>query len=130
LPDVGQLHTQYVDRAYERTGTLWQGRFRSCVVQSENYLLNCHRYIELNPVRAGLVGHPREYCWSSYRANAEGDALPVLTPHPEYLRLGSAPFERQGAYRGQGNPGRPLKKEQGDAQLPLAGTEKRGLSLI
>jgi putative transposase len=100
MKHLGQLHTQYMNRTYGRTGTLWEGRFRSSLVQSEEYLLTCYRYIECNPVRAGLVDHPGTYDWSSYRANALGCVDPVVTPHSEYERLGTNPEERQQAYEG------------------------------
>jgi putative transposase len=96
---VGQLYTQYVNRTYGRTGTLWEGRFDSSLVQSEEYLLNCYRYVEENPVRAGLAKHPGAYAWSSYPANAHGMSNSLLAPHAEYLRLGSRDGERQDAYR-------------------------------
>lgn len=95
---LGQLHAQYMNRVYGRTGTLWEGRFRSCLVDSQDYAVACYRYIELNPVRAGLVEHPREYAWSSYRANAESIRDPMLTPHRAYLALGAAPEERGANY--------------------------------
>ncbi|MGE5384543.1 MAG: transposase [Betaproteobacteria bacterium] len=78
---------------------LWEGRFRSCLVQEEAYLLACQRYIELNPVRAGMVEHPAEYRWSSYRANAQGDASNVVTPHDLYRALGGDSEARMAAYR-------------------------------
>jgi len=84
---LGLLHTQYTNRRFRRSGTLWEGRFRSCLVQSDYYLLACYRYIELNPVRAGMVAHPGEYPWSSYRSNAEGITDTRITPHAEYLSL-------------------------------------------
>ena len=96
---LGQRYVQYFNRQYGRSGTLWEGRFRSCPVQQEDYLLTCQRYIELNPVRAGMVTHPAEYRWSSYRANAQGEASSLLHPHLLYLQLGSAPVARQQAYR-------------------------------
>ena len=96
---VGQRYVQYVNRAYRRSGTLWEGRFRSCVLQDDAYLLACSRYIELNPVRAGMVEHPAEYRWSSYRANALGEADSVLMPHELYLALGQEGGERLDAYR-------------------------------
>lgn len=96
---LGQRYVQYVNRTYRRSGTLWEGRFRSCLTQEENYLLACQRYIELNPVRAGMVEHPAEYRWSSYRANAQGEADALLTPHALYLGLGAEVAERQAAYR-------------------------------
>ena len=88
MKHLGQRYVQYINRTYRRSGTLWEGRFRSCLTQSEDYVLSCYRYIELNPVRADMVRHPRDYCWSSYRANGEGYPDPVITPHEEYLRLG------------------------------------------
>jgi len=88
MKHLGQRYVQYINRTYRRSGTLWEGRFRSCLTQSEDYVLSCYRYIELNPVRADMVRHPSDYRWSSYRANGEGLPDPVITPHEEYLRLG------------------------------------------
>ncbi len=96
---LGQRYVQYVNRTYRRSGTLWEGRFRSCLTQEESYLLACQRYIELNPVRAGMVEHPAEYRWSSYRANAQGESTPLLTPHSLYQALGADASGRQFAYR-------------------------------
>lgn len=96
---LGQCYVQYVNRTHERTGSLWGGRFRSCLVDSEDYLLTCHRYIETNPVRAGMVRHPADYPWSSYRANAEGFPTSLLTPHASVEALGATPGERRAAYR-------------------------------
>jgi putative transposase len=95
---VAQLQSQYMNRTYKRTGALWEGRYRSCIVQSETYLLTCYRYIELNPVRAGLVEHPREHHWSSYRTNALNAPSGAITPHDEYVRLGQTEVERKQAY--------------------------------
>jgi putative transposase len=99
MKQLGQIHTQYVNRSYRRSGTLWEGRFRSCLVQSESYLLACYRYIEANPVRAGIATHPGEYRWSSYSANAEGAPDTLVTAHAEYLRLGRTDRDRRRAYR-------------------------------
>jgi len=99
MKHLGQLYCQYVNKTYRRTGTLWDGRFKSCLVQSEGYLLTCYRYIELNPVRAQLVASPGEYSWSSFRVNARGDECDWLTPHAEFARLGRQPGERQAVYR-------------------------------
>lgn len=96
---LGQRYVQYVNRTYRRSGTLWEGRFRSCLLQEENYLLACQRYIELNPVRAGMVVHPGEYRWSSYRVNAQGEESLVVRPHERYLALGADTALRQSAYR-------------------------------
>ncbi|MDT8405275.1 transposase [Sulfuriflexus sp.] len=95
---VGSRYAQYINRRYKRTGTLWEGRHRPSLIQSEKYLLICHRYVELNPVRAGMVARPEEYHWSSYGVNAWGD-VSWLTPHEEYLRLGQTRDTRCHAYR-------------------------------
>jgi putative transposase len=100
MKSLGQHYVQYVNRARKRSGTLWEGRFRSSLVATERYALACYRYIELNPVRAGLVAVPREYRWSSYRRNAEYDADALLTPHPAFLSLSDDPAARRGQYRG------------------------------
>ncbi len=96
---LGQRYVQYFNRIYERSGTLWEGRFRSCPTQEDSYLLACQRYIELNPVRAGIVEHPAEYRWSSYRANAQGEANALVTPHELYRALGADEEARRAAYR-------------------------------
>ncbi|MFT3789484.1 MAG: transposase [Rudaea sp.] len=83
-----------------RTGTLWEGRYKSCLVDSEHYVLVCSRYIELNPVRAWMVGDPSEHPWSSYHANALSKLDPLVTPHATLLGLGRDPEERAAAYRG------------------------------
>ena len=88
-----------MNRTYHRSGTLWEGRFRSCLTQEETYLLSCQRYIELNPVRADMVAHPAEYRWSSYRANAQGEVDPLLKPHALYEALGRDAASRQAVYR-------------------------------
>jgi putative transposase len=99
MKNIAQLCSQYMNRLHRRTGTLWEGRFRSCLVQSELYVLSCYRYIESNPVRARMVGRPGEYEWSSYHANANGLPDPVVEPHAEYLNLGGTDDERRRAYR-------------------------------
>ena len=96
---VGQRYVQYVNRSYRRSGTLWEGRYRSCLTQDETYLLACQRYIELNPIRANMVSHPAEYRWSSYRANGQGEEDALVKPHPLYEGLGSEAASRQAAYR-------------------------------
>ena len=95
---VGSRYAQYMNLRYKRTGTLWEGRHRSSLVQSDRYLLRCYRYIELNPVRAGMVERPEEYRWSSYGMNAWGDPG-WLRPQAEYLKLGGTVDERCHAYR-------------------------------
>ncbi len=97
---LGQRYVQYVNRRRKRSGTLWEGRFRSSLIAEDRYLLACHRYIELNPVRAGMVRAPGDYPWSSYRANALGAQRHGLHPHTTYLALGNDDAQRQSAYRG------------------------------
>ncbi len=99
MKNLGQRYVQYINRSYRRSGTLWEGRYRSCLTQSEDYVLACYRYIELNPVRAGMVKHPRDYQWSSYRHNAEGRKNEVLTPHEQYRRIDRQELNRRKAYR-------------------------------
>ncbi|GAB2585651.1 transposase [Dyella jejuensis] len=97
---IGRNYVSYFNATYHRSGTLWEGRYKSCLIDAD-YLLTCQRYIELNPVRAGLTGEPSGYPWSSYGSNALGDADPVVVPHMEYAALGSSPDERMRAYRQQ-----------------------------
>lgn len=99
MKHLGQRYVQYVNRTYRRSGTLWEGRFRSCLTQTEDYVLACYRYIELNPVRAAMVNRPQDYRWSSYHANAQGKADRLITPHAEYLRLARDDTDRRDAYR-------------------------------
>jgi putative transposase len=99
MKHLGQRYVQYINKTYRRSGTLWEGRFRSSIVQEQGYLLRCYRYIELNPVRAGMVKHPRDYRWSSYPANAEGKPSRLLRPHEEYWALGRQDSERLAAYQ-------------------------------
>ncbi|MGB5939658.1 MAG: transposase [Rhodanobacter sp.] len=96
---LGRQYVGYINGRYRRTGTLWEGRYKSCLVDTERYLLTCYRYIELNPVRAAMVADPADYAWSSYRANAQALPDKVVMPHVEYLRLGTSVSERCVAYR-------------------------------
>ena len=97
---IGRYYVQHFNYTYQRTGTLWEGRYKATLIDSEQYLLTCYRYIELNPVRAkGLVEAPEDYIWSSYRYNTMGKGSRIVTPHDEYLKLGQSDEERQAAYR-------------------------------
>jgi putative transposase len=96
---LGRHYVRYFNYRFRRTGTLFEGRFKSCLVQSQDYLLSCQRYIELNPVRAGMVDDPAHYLWSSYRAHALGQQPQMWRPHPEYLALGATRQSQQSAYR-------------------------------
>ena len=100
MKNLGQRYVQYINRAYRRSGTLWEGRFRSCLTQSDDYVLACYRYIELNPVRANMVKHPGDYRWSSYRCNGEGKVNELITQHDQYQKLAVEEKERRAAYRG------------------------------
>jgi len=99
MQDTGRKFVQYMNRSYRRSGTLWEGRYKASLVESEAYLLTCMRYIEMNPVRAGMVEHPGDYRWSSYAANANGKGNPIVSQHPQYLQLGRDTSMRQYAYR-------------------------------
>lgn len=95
---LGRSYVQAVNRRYQRTGTLWEGRYRSSLIDSDAYLLTCYRYIELNPVRAGLARLPHLYPYSSHRYNAHGKDDPVVTPHEIYRALGADSKARRVAY--------------------------------
>ncbi len=99
LQAVGRKYVPFFNHKYRSSGTLWEGRFKASSIDSEQYLLTCYRYIELNPVRANMVEKPEEYRWSSYRANADGESNPILTPHPLYLALGGDSQQRAKYYR-------------------------------
>ncbi len=96
---LGRRYVQYINVSYRRTGTLWDSRYKSSLIQAETYLLACQRYIELNPVRANMVDDPAHYRWTSYRSNALGQTSAILTPHELYQTLGTTDLERQSAYR-------------------------------
>jgi putative transposase len=99
MQGVGRRYVAFFNQTMERTGTLWDGRFKSCLVDTETYLLRCYRYIELNPVRAGVCAHPREHRWSSFASNGLGRPDALVAPHGAYLALGATPATRAAAYR-------------------------------
>lgn len=99
IQSVGRYYVRYINQTYNRTGTLWEGRFKSTLVDSERYFLVLSRYIELNPVRAAMVDHPASYPWSSYKANALGMRIGLLKPHECYLSLGNTDEKRRAAYQ-------------------------------
>jgi putative transposase len=96
---LGRRYVYYINKSYHRSGTLWEGRYKCSLIDSDQYLLTCMRYIELNPVRATMVEHPGEYKWSSYHANAQNDCDGLIESHPTYLELGLDAAVRQAAYR-------------------------------
>lgn len=99
MQNLGRKYVQKFNATHKRTGTLWEGRFRSSIIDSDRYLLACYRYIELNPVRANMVGLPEEYRWSSFRANALGKPDDIINPHQKWLDLGVTAAERCQKYR-------------------------------
>lgn len=99
MQSVGRRYVRYFNDRYGRTGTLWEGRYRATVIDTEEYLLTCYRYIEMNPVRAGIVAHPHQYQWSSYGANALGLHDALVVPHERYQALGRSVEDRVAGYR-------------------------------
>ena len=98
MQSIGRMYVRYYNYTYQRSGTLWEGRFKASLIDSERYLLELHRYIELNPVRAGMVEEPSEYSWSSYGCNGLGIESKLQTPHKIYLALGKTKQERLSSY--------------------------------
>lgn len=99
MRDLGRRYVPYFNLRHERTGTLWEGRFRSCIVESATYVLACYRYIELNPVRAEMVGSANDYPWSSFAANSGTRIDSLITPHAEFVALAAEAGNRHAAYR-------------------------------
>jgi putative transposase len=99
LQDLGRRYVRVINTIHDRSGTLWEGRFRSSLVDSENYLLICHKYIELNPVRAGMVRDPADYPWSSHTHYMGLRVSPMITEHPVYLRIATRDSARRAAFR-------------------------------
>lgn len=98
MQGVGRKFVRYVNGVYKRSGTLWEGRFKSAVIDTDHYLLRCYRYIEMNPVRAGIVAKPNEYKWSSFHANALNAKDDLVIEHEEYLKLGKTKEDRALSY--------------------------------
>ena len=99
MQHLGRLYVRHFNYTYSRSGTLFEGRFKTCIVQENQYLLTCLRYIELNPVRAGMVKDPGDYRWSSYRSHAFGVRAGLWSPHCLYLDLGRNEERRQQAWK-------------------------------
>jgi putative transposase len=99
MQSLGRRYVRHVNARYRRTGTLWEGRYRAAPIDTDEYFISCCRYIELNPVRARMADHPRQYRWSSYRAHAEGKEDALAAFHPVWRRLGRSVESRQEAYR-------------------------------
>jgi putative transposase len=99
MQSLGRSYVRYFNDTYQRTGTLWEGRFKSCLVNAPEYLFHLYRYIELNPVRAMMVDDPADYIWSSYQCNGLGKQSILLSPHELYQQLGLNTAERLENYR-------------------------------
>ncbi|MDC2889734.1 transposase [Psychrosphaera algicola] len=99
MQSLGRRYVPYFNKKYNRSGTLWEGRYKTCLIQEEKYLMELYRYIELNPVRAKITNDPANYLWSSYQINGLGKVSKLCSPHPLYLRLGDNKFDRLKAYR-------------------------------
>jgi putative transposase len=99
MKSIGERYAQYFNRQYQRTGGLFDGRYRSLVIDTEAYWFTCMRYVELNPVRAGMTAAPEDYRWSSHRAHAFGVTDDLIVPHAMYLALGSSDHVRQQCWR-------------------------------
>lgn len=110
---LGRNYVQAFNRRHARTGTLWEGRYRSTLIEAERYLLACMAYIDLNPVRAGMVAAAADYPWSSHGHMIGLRIDPLITPHPLYWALGNTPFARERAYADlvEGAPGSPRQAE-------------------
>lgn len=99
MQDLGRKYVRMLNAIHERTGTLWEGRYKSCLVDSASYYLVCHRYIELNPVRASIVEQPGDCAWSSHQHYAYGRRDRLIEEHSLYRDLGGSQAERQSAFR-------------------------------
>jgi putative transposase len=99
IQHVARQYTLHFNRSYRRSGALWEGRYKASLVNTEDYLLCCYKYIELNPVSAGMVTTPGEYQWSSYRSNALSAFDKLISAHPIYLDLGNSEQKRKECYQ-------------------------------
>lgn len=118
---VGRRYVRYFNDSQGRSGTLWEGRYRSTLIQPERYLLACMAYIDLNPVRHGLVAQARDYPWSSHAHYAGLRVDKLVTPHPLFWSLGNTPFAREAAYAERVQEGVPADQQQALTQSVLGG---------
>lgn len=124
MQSLGRRYVRYFNHQYQRSGTLWEGRYKSCLVQKELYLLEVYRYIELNPVRADLIADPGDYRWSSYQINGLGRKSGLCVPHPAYLALGGDTLERRKTYRALFE-----QHVQGELLAEIRANSNKGLAL-
>ena len=99
MQGIGRQYVRLFNRRHQRTGSLWEGRYRASIIQDDRYFFACQRYVEMNPVRAGMVAGPEHYQWSSYRHHLGLEIDPLVSPHNVYWALGNTPFDRESAYR-------------------------------
>ena len=111
MQNIGRRYVPYINETYERSGTLWGGRYKASLVEERQYLIECMKYIETNPLRSGLVDAPKDYPWSSYAINAYVRKSSLVRPHKRYLALGADDKARRSAYRAL------LKQPLDDAML-------------
>lgn len=95
---IGRYYVPYFNQKYSRSGTLWNGRYKTSLIDADNYFMLCSRYIEFNPVRNGMVTRPEQYPWSSYAHHAGLHSDGLITDHAQYWALGNTPFQREAAY--------------------------------
>ena len=127
---VGRRYVRYFNDSHGRTGTLWEGRYRSTLIEAERYLLACMVYIDLNPVRAGLAAQARDYPWSSHAHYAGLRVDRLLTPHPLYWQLGNTPFAREAAYAQLVQTGLSMQQQQALTESVLHGWALGGADFV
>ena len=130
MQSLGRRYVRVFNNRHGRTGTLWEGRYKATIIESERYLIACMAYIELNPVRAGMAAHPQDYLWSSYAHQAGIGHDPLITPHSLYWALGNTPFSREAAYRGIVEAGLGSDQVSGFTQATLKGWALGGDSFV
>jgi putative transposase len=130
MKHLGQCYVQRINARMQRSGTLWEGRYYSCLLNTDRYVLACLRYIELNPVRAGMVQTPDEYPWSSYPAHSQGASPAFLKTHLAYTCLAETPESRAAIYRAMcvntNNAGELAEIRKATRLGCVAGTIRRG----
>lgn len=127
---VGRRYVRYFNDSHGRTGTLWEGRYKSTLIEAERHLLACMVYIDLNPVRAGLAAQARDYAWSSHGHYAGLRVERLLTPHPLYWQLGNTPFAREAAYAQLVQTGLSMQQQQALTESVLRGWALGGADFV
>lgn len=127
---VGRRYVRYFNDAQSRSGTLWEGRYKSTLIQAERYLLACMVYIDLNPVRAGLVAQAKDYFWSSHAHYIGLRTDKLITPHPLYWALGNTPFSREAVYAEMVQAGVSVDQKEALTQSALRGWALGGVDFV